>query len=204
MSQQKITFGHKEIDKKDFYSSKQAISLDSVDISKIIVSNRWNINDTTNKFFIGYLNEGAIEPLVIILPQMSGFIKYFENNAKNMSFITEDENIYSKYSEIWGKIKKLSKLKFSTNPIGDEKYLVAKVNKTTLTNDRIPKERNHYVCIAAISINSILKIDKKVYPQVYLEQCKYKLKNRKPVDFIDKEVELGSDSDSNHESEVEN
>ena len=41
---------------------------------------------------------------------MSRFIKYFENNAKNMSFMTEDKDVYLKYSEIWDKIKKLSKL----------------------------------------------------------------------------------------------
>ena len=48
----------------------QAISLDSVDESKIIVSNKWKINDTTIKFFIGYLDEDVIKPLCIILPQM--------------------------------------------------------------------------------------------------------------------------------------
>ena len=53
MSEQKITFGHKEISKKDFYLSMQAISLDSVDKSKIIVSNKWKINDTTINVFIG-------------------------------------------------------------------------------------------------------------------------------------------------------
>ena len=89
MSSQNIKFGDKEIDKKGFISAKQFISLDSVDISQIIVSNKWKINDTTSKFFIGYLNEDIIRPLCIILPQMSGFIKYFEDGAKNMSFMTE-------------------------------------------------------------------------------------------------------------------
>ena len=66
MSEQKISFGGKEISKNDFYSSMQAISLDSVDKIKIIVSNKWKINDTTIKFFIGYLNEDVIRPLCII------------------------------------------------------------------------------------------------------------------------------------------
>ena len=47
MSSRKIKFGDKEVDKKEFYSSKQAISLDSVDLNKIVVSNKWKINDTT-------------------------------------------------------------------------------------------------------------------------------------------------------------
>ena len=133
---------------------------------------------------------------------MSGFIKYFEDNAKNMSFMMENKDIYLKYSKMLDKIKKLLKLKFSTNPICDKKYILAKlkisndVNKTTFTDDKIPKERNHYVCIAAIDIDSVLKIDKNVYPQVHLEQCKYKLKKRKPANFIDAEIELSNESDS--------
>ena len=79
----------KKLIKKGFISAKQFISLDSVDISQIIVSNKWKINDTTSKFFIGYLNEDIIRSLCIILLQMSGFIKYFEDGAKNMSFMTE-------------------------------------------------------------------------------------------------------------------
>ena len=132
---------------------------------------------------------------------MSGFIKYFDNGNKNMSFMTEDKDIYLKYSEIRNKIKRLLGVKFSTNPIRDEKYLTTKVkvfngvNRTTFTNDEMPKEKNHYVHIAAINIDSVMKIDKKVYPQVYLEQYKYKLKKKKPLDFIDNEVELSSDSD---------
>ena len=62
MSSQKLKFGEKEADKKIFYSSKLAILLDSVDKSKIIVSDKWKINNTTKKFFIGYLNEDVIKP----------------------------------------------------------------------------------------------------------------------------------------------
>ena len=58
------------------------------------------------------------------------------------------------------------------------------------------KKKNHHIYIAAINTDSVTKIEKKVYPQVYLEQCKYKLKKRKPVDFIDNEAELSSESDS--------
>ena len=62
-------------------------------------------------------------------------------------------------------------------------------NRITFTNNIIPIERNNYVCIAAIDIDSVLKIDnKRTYPQAYLEQCKYKLKKRKIVNFIDDEI----------------
>ena len=72
----------KEVDKKEFYLSKQAILLDSIDLSKIVVSNKWKINDTTYKYFCGYLNNDVIQPLRVILPQMSGYIKDFDDGGK--------------------------------------------------------------------------------------------------------------------------
>ena len=59
---------------------------------------------------------------------------------------------------------------------------------TTFTNNVIPIQKTNYTCISAIDIDSVLKIDKTAYPQAYLEQCKYKLKKRKPVNFIDFEI----------------
>ena len=194
MNTQKIKFGDKEVDKKEFYSSKHAILLDSVDLSKIVVSNKGKINDTTCKYLCGYLDDDVIQPLCVILPQMSGYIKYFDDGAKNMSFITDDKEVYAKYNEIWNVIKRLLKLKFTVNPIRDDKYMLAKlkifngISIVTFTDDVVPMEKNHYICIPAIDIDSVLKIDKRVYPQAYLEQCKYKLKKRRPVDFIDFEI----------------
>ena len=66
MSSQKIKFGDKKVDKKEFYSSKEAILLDSVDLSEIVVSNKWKINDTTYKYFCRYLNNDVIQPLCVI------------------------------------------------------------------------------------------------------------------------------------------
>ena len=100
MNSKKIKFGDKEVDKKEFYSSKEAILLDSVDLSKIVVSSRWKLNDTTDKCFCGYLNNNVIQPLCVILPQMHGYIKYFDNDGKNMSFVTDDKKVYEKYDEI--------------------------------------------------------------------------------------------------------
>ena len=70
------------------------------------------------------------------------------------------------------------------------------MSSTYFPKDELPNERNHYICIAAICIDSVLKVERKKFPQVYLEQCKYKLKKRKPVDFIDVELDLSS-SDTN-------
>ena len=209
MSSQNIKFGDKEVDKKTFYSSKEAILLDSVDLSKIVVSSRWKLNDTTYKYFCGYLNNDVIKPLCIILPQMNGYIKYFDDGGKNMSFVTDDEKVYEKYDEIWNVFKGLLKLKFAASPIGNDKYILAKskiFKKKVLTtfnnNNIVPIEKNHYICIPAIDIDSVLKIDKKSYLQAYLEECKYKLKKRKLVSFIDSEIIDDSDRDSDIDSDI--
>ena len=212
MSFKKIKFGDKEVDKKEFYSSKQAISLDSVDLSKIVVSSKWKINDTTYKYLCGYLNNDVIQPLCVILPQMSGYIKYFDDGGENMSFVTDDKEVYKKYNEIWEVVRKLLKLKFTVGPVRDDKYIIAKlkifnkINRTTFTDDITPFEKNHYTCIPAIDIDSVLKIDnKRAYPQAYLEQCKYKLKKRRGINFIDDEIideELFSENDSYEEISI--
>ena len=105
---------------------------------------------------------------------MSGYIKYFDNGGKNMSLKIEDESVYLKYTEIWNKIKYSLNLKFYSQPIYDDKYIKTKVRtsssmiNTLFSGNEIPKERNHYICIAAICIDYVLRVDKKNLPQVYL------------------------------------
>ena len=190
-----IKFGDKEINKKELYLSKQTIPLDSVDLDKIVVSSKWKINETIYKYLCGYLNNDVIQLLCVILPQMNGYIKYFDNGGKNMTFVTDNEKVYDKYNEIWEVIRKLLKVKFTVNSVRDDKYLVAKlkifnrINRATFNNNNnnnnnIPIERNHYICISAIDIDSVLKINnRRPYPQAYLEQCKYKLKKKKDCEL---------------------
>ena len=54
----------------------------------------------------------------------------------------------------------------------------------------------YHTCIACICIDSVMRMEKKNYPQVYLEECKYKIKEIKMSEFIDVELESGSSSDS--------
>ena len=135
--------------------------------------------------------------------QMDGYIKYFDDGGKNLSFVTNDEKMCEKYNEIWKVIRNLSKIDFTVNPVRDDIYLVAKlkifnkINRATFNNNNlIPMERNHYICIPVIDIDSVLKIDKRAYPQAYLEQYKYKLNKRKIVNYIvDEIIEEDNDSD---------
>ena len=144
---------------------------------------------------------------------MHGYIKYFDDGGKNMTFVTDNEKVYDKYNEIWEVIRKLLKVKFAANPVRDDKYLVAKlkifnkINRTTFNDDNnknnIPTEKSHYICIPAIDIDSVLKIDnKRTYPQAYLERCKYKLRKRKIVNYIDDEI-IDEDSDSDYNDTVD-
>ena len=79
---------------------------------------------------------------------MSGYIKYFDDGGKNMSFVTNNEEIYQKYDEIWNVVKKLLKLKFTVSPIRDDKYILGKlkifnkINRTTFTNNIVLMEKN--------------------------------------------------------------
>ena len=197
---------------KKIYSSKQTISIDSVDLSKIVVSNKWKINDTTYKYLCWYLNDDIVQPLCVILPQMNGYIKYFDDGDKNMSFVTDHEEVYEKYNEIWEVDRKLLKVKFTVGPVRDDKYLIAKLkifnetNRTTFTDNVIPIERTSYNCIPAIDTDSVLRIDNKTaYPQAYLEQCKYKLRKRKIINFIDDEIiDEDSENDSDSDNYIEN
>ena len=109
-------------------------------------------------------------------------------------------------------IRKLLKVKFIVSLVRDDKYIVTKLkifnkmNRTTFTDNVIPIERNHYTCIPAIDIDSVLKIDnKRAYPQAYLEQCKYTLKKRRAVNFIDNEIidkDLVNENDSYEKSRL--
>ena len=67
--------------------------------------------------------------------------------------------------------------------------------KTLFDGDEIPKERIEYVCIPCITIDTVLKIAKKWYPQVYLEQCKYKVKKREMKNLIDYDLDSDYESD---------
>ena len=83
-----------------------------------------------------------------------------------------------------------------------EKYIKAKVRefnnviKTNFLGNEIPKESVHYACIACITIDSVIKMEKKNYPQVYSEECKCKIKKIKMSKFINTELELEFKSDT--------
>ena len=121
---------------------------------------------------------------------MSGYIKYIENGRKNMSFVIKDDFVLDKYNEIWDKIKEKLNIKFHSMPVYDEKYIKVKVRefngviKTNFLGDKKPKENVPHACIACITIDSVMKMEKKNDLQVYSEECKYRIKKTQKV-FIE-------------------
>ena len=133
--------------------------------------------------------------MYITLPKMSGYIKYFENGDKNMSFMIKNDDELDKNNEIQNKIKKTLNINFHSMPVYNEKHIKAKVRefngviKTNFLGDEVPKENIHYTCIACIIIDSVMKMEKKNYPQIYLEECKYRMKKIKVTKFVNTELE---------------
>ena len=145
MSEETLKLDNIRLNKKEFHKSKQLINLSLVNIDQLVVSDNFKHSDDGFADFIGYKEAEIVKPLCIILPQMSGYIKYFENGGKNMSFVIKDDDVLDKYNEIWNKIKKTLNTKFHSMPVYDEKYIKAKarefngVIKANFLGDEIPK-----------------------------------------------------------------
>ena len=161
MSEKTLKFNNIRLNKKEFHKSKQPIDLNLINIDQIVVFDKFKHSDDGFKYFIGYKEGEIVKPLCIILPQMSGYIKYFENGGKNMPFMIKDDNVLDKYNRIWDKIKKKLNIKFHSMPVYVETYRKAKIRefdgkiKTNFLGDKVPKENIHYTCIACITIDSV-------------------------------------------------
>ena len=168
MGEKTLKFNNIKVNKKEFHRSKQVIDLDLADTGKIVVSDRFKHSKEGFKYFIGYQEDEIVKPLCIILPQMNGYIKYFDNGGKNMSFFINNSEVWEKYEKIWEVIKNKLGIKFHSQPIYENKYLKAKVReydgsiKTNFLGNNVPKENTYYTCIACITLDSVLKMNKKI------------------------------------------
>ena len=87
MNEKTLKINNIRVNKKLFHKSKQPIDLMSVNVNQIVISDKFKHSDEGFKYFIGYQDNEIVKPLCIVLPQMSGYIKHFENGGKNMSFL---------------------------------------------------------------------------------------------------------------------
>ena len=110
-----LKFNNIKVNEKEFHRSKQAIKLDLVDTGKMVVFDRFKHSEEGFKYFIGYQEDEIVKPLCIILPQMNGYIKYFDNGGNNMSFLIKNSEVWEKYEDIWNVIKNKQTLNFIVN-----------------------------------------------------------------------------------------
>ena len=101
MSEKTLKFNNIRLNKKEFHKSKEPIDLMSVNVDQIVASDKFKHSDEGFKYFIGYWEDEIVKSLCIILPQMSGYIKYFESGGKNMSFLIKNDEVWEEYDEIW-------------------------------------------------------------------------------------------------------
>ena len=81
MSEKTLKFDSIRVNKKEFHKSKQPIILDLINVDQIVVSDKFKDSDDGFMYFIGYKEGEILKLLCIILPQMTGYINYFESNG---------------------------------------------------------------------------------------------------------------------------
>ena len=124
MSEKKINFGDKKINKKNFHNNKKQFNIEDIDINKIVISKPETYKNNMGKYIIGY-NDNTISPLQLFLPKKAGYLNIFKN--EKMSFFTDNNAFLERYTTIWEKISDLVNKKFDSDPIYYNKYINTKI-----------------------------------------------------------------------------
>ena len=117
MSAKSISFNNKKIRKNDFYKNKKTNNIENINVDNILVSKKEPYGTKNSfKYFIGYNDNNIIRPLRIKLPQMTGYIKKFNENL-TISFRVKDKQLLKNYNKICEKVEKLIKIDFESKPV---------------------------------------------------------------------------------------
>ena len=182
-----------------------------IDISKILVSKKESYGTKNSlKYFIGYNDGDVIRSLYVLLPKMIGYVKRFDSN-KTMSFKVSDNKLLKKYNEIWKRVDNLLSIGFHREPVyGDvDKYIKTKIKmygdrvNTNFQGKKVPKESASYKCISLVMLDSVIRVNKKYYPQTLLEECKYAIIKNKMENLINNNLSLSFSDESDNESDNE-
>ena len=192
---------------------------DDIDVNKILVSKKEPYGTKKAlKYFLGYNDNDVIRPFCLRLPQMTGYAKKFDenitmslrvnNNANNNNNNNNNNNkqLLKNYNKIWEKTKKLMSIDFESKPVygNDDKYIKTKIKIyagsviTNFHNKKVSKEKTPCKCLSIIMLESVIKANKKYYPQTLLEECK---DTQEKINYIDDNLE---ESDSNDETKSDN
>ena len=139
---------------------------------------------------------------------MTGYTRKSKENT-TMSLRARDEQLLKNYNKIWGKIEKLMRKDFESKPVygDDDKYIKIKLKMyassmiTNFHNKKLRKEKLPCKCLSIIMLDSAIKVNIKYYPQTFLEECKYVQEKIKTKNYIDENLKIELDSDSNDETE---
>ena len=151
--------------------NKKINNINDIDVNNILVSKEEPYGTKNSfKYFIGYNDNDIIRPLCIKLPQMTGYVRKFNENA-TMSFRVTDKQLLKNYNKIWRKVEQLIKIDFESKPVyGDDyKYIKTKIKKyadSVITNfheKRMPKEKAQCKCLSMIMTDSVINANKKYY-----------------------------------------
>ena len=117
MGGKNINFDDKKNKKSDFYKNKKINKIDDINVNNILVFKK-ELYGTKNsfKYFIGCNDNDIIRPLCIRLPQMTGYVRKFNENS-TMSFRVEEKQLLKNYNKIWEKVEKLMKIDFESKPV---------------------------------------------------------------------------------------
>ena len=110
---------------------------------------------------------------------MTGYLNIFEDGTKKMSFLTDNNEFLERYTKIWEKISDVIDKKFDSDPVYNNKYINTKIRSynndiirnfhdNDNKNNKLPEKNKAYRCMSLISLDSIIKINKKYYPQTLL------------------------------------
>ena len=193
MSGPSIIFGDKTLKKIIFfYRSRKLFNASDIDVNNILISKEV-VYGTKNsfKYFIGYIDEDDW-----IRPQMIGCLKEFDDSmamslrvddTMAMPLRVDDSKLFKKYCKIWRTISCLLWIEFDSEPVYGDTDSCTKTKlkmydnwvNTNFQGKEVPKMDALYKCLSLIMLDSVAKVGKKYFPQVFLEECKYvKRKNK--------------------------
>ena len=187
----------KKIKTSNFYKNKKVFQTDCIDVNKVLVSKKKPYGTKNSfKYFIGFNDNDVIRPLCLRLPQMSGYARKFDENA-TMSFKANNKQLLKNYNKIWENVEKLLKIDFESKPVyeDDDKYIKTKIKIyagsviTHFQSKKMPKEKAPCKCLSIIMLDSVIKANKKYYPQTLLEECKYVQEKIKIENLTDDDLE---------------
>ena len=173
MSGESINFEENKINKSTFYKNKKLFNIHDL-VNKILISKKESYGKKYSlKYFIGY-NDNVIRSLCIKLPQIIGYIKHFDSN-KTIYCKVSDNKLLKAYNNIWEKVSNLMNIEFDSEPVyGDNDKCIktkAKMYEDRVNTDsqgkKVSKENASYKCLSLIMLDSVIRVNKKYYPQTF-------------------------------------